>query len=379
LTGIVTGPDKNVWFTNALTNSLVRVTMAGKTTAFPLTATVGTTTSAFQPGALTIGADGRFWMGGCVSTSFGCEDLGVAAVTTSGQLTLYVAPHGDTPGPTNGLVLGPDGNVWFAGASHLERVTPTGKIARYAYPSGESNNLYAGVTVGPDKKIWFTEHDTNAVGNVDPSTGTITEINLLFTGIGACAAAGMTAGGDGNLYFACGSGPTNQIAQLSTSGNGQAFTNSNGGIANAQSLTTGRDGNVYIAANGELDYFDVGKGLLNAYPPPSAAEFISLTAATDGNIWVLDATGHVDAYVLDVLNVNPASVSSFEPGNQVTVTAYYSGTGTLKARSNHPGVARVSKRSTPNTFIITQTGFGQATITISDGLGNSFEVSYIGS
>jgi streptogramin lyase len=374
LAGIAAGPDGNVWFTNMQSDTLSRITMDGKETAFPLAASG----KPFRPGSLAVGADGRFYLGGCVVSRGGCARSTVAAVTTAGALTPYSVPSGDGPGTTNGLALGPDGNVWFAESSHFAKITTGGTVTEYPYPSGETKNEFAGVTVGPDHHVWFTERDTNNVGSVDPSTGKVSEVDLLLSGIGTCGAAGMTTGGDRNLYFGCGSFGTSQVAQLSASGYGQTFPNSNGGIPNAQAFTTGRDGNVYISANGELDYFDTSKGLLNAYAPPWASQFGAVAAARDGNIWALDTTGNVSVYILSVLNVYPASVTGIGPSDQQTVTAYYSGTGTLTARSNHPGTARVNKGRPKNTFVITQTGYGNATITVSDGLGNSFPVSFLG-
>src|SRR5215467_8204965 len=57
----------------------------------------------------------------------------------------------------DGIVAGPDGNLWFTEArgNQIERITPDGKITEFALPT--ANSSPGSITVGPDGNLWFTE------------------------------------------------------------------------------------------------------------------------------------------------------------------------------------------------------------------------------
>src|SRR5579864_8790961 len=56
---VVTGPDKNVWYTDYNGHALIKITMSGSTHAYPL---VYNGTTQFAPSSLTVGSDGKFYM-----------------------------------------------------------------------------------------------------------------------------------------------------------------------------------------------------------------------------------------------------------------------------------------------------------------------------
>jgi virginiamycin B lyase len=122
------------------------------------------------------------------------ETFKIGRVTASGVFVEFAVP---TPkAAPKGLVLGPDGNVWFTewGANRIGRITPLGLVAEYPVPTANSG-LFAGIAPGPDGNVWFTE--TNKIGRVTPD-GSITEFTLPTPNAGA---QGVVTGSDGRLWF----------------------------------------------------------------------------------------------------------------------------------------------------------------------------------
>jgi virginiamycin B lyase len=125
-------------------------------------------------------------------------------MTTAGVITRYPLPYSGIYGPSGSagpIVLGPDGNLWFAHyfANRIGKINPyTESITEFWIPSGFA--FPGGITVGPDGNLWFTEYVGTNIGKIDPTTGTITEFPLppRNTQYGA---ARITAGSDGNLWY----------------------------------------------------------------------------------------------------------------------------------------------------------------------------------
>jgi hypothetical protein len=100
-----------------------------------------------------------------------------------------------------GLVLGPDGNIWFslAAPAAIGRVTPAGTIT--IFPTPTPSSLPFGLAVGPDKQIWFVERNGDAIGAI-PTTATsgadIVEYPVGFANTGL---EYITAGPDSRMWF----------------------------------------------------------------------------------------------------------------------------------------------------------------------------------
>jgi streptogramin lyase len=243
-TGIVTGPDGNVWFTDdGTTKAIGRITPAGTITEFSGGLNLGS-----FPFSLTLGPDGNLWFTDQGST----PAIGVFNLTTdtskefdlpAGQIPAEIATgadgnlwYTDKPGPPRGphigrittagtllteftlpaghapvgLATGPDGNVWFAvrivgGA--IGRITPSGTISEYTSGLNPGSRPFA-IAEGADGNLWFADASSYptpaagvmaAIGQVNPASGGITEFSSgLPTGSGPF---GITAGPDGNVWF----------------------------------------------------------------------------------------------------------------------------------------------------------------------------------
>lgn len=70
-TGITTGPDGNLWFTEATGNQIGRMTPAGSVQEFPLPTTCHNNGSRCDPEGITSGPDGALWFAEAAGNQIG--------------------------------------------------------------------------------------------------------------------------------------------------------------------------------------------------------------------------------------------------------------------------------------------------------------------
>jgi virginiamycin B lyase len=311
LLGIVPGPDGALWYTDSQDDLLVRMTTAGVTTPFKLSATISGQTHNFSPGFMTVGTDGRFYLGGCVLTNNTCVRGYIGAATTAGKLSVYKTPSGDDPRFTNLPALGPDGNVWFTESSHIAKVAPSGTITEFTYPNGKAQGYgYPGAVTGPDRNVWF-DLPPNSVSKIAPSTGTITTYQVADQYGCTYFLNGIATAIDGKLYVGCGGGSgsgtsAGGVVQVTTTG---AFTYFAGGWGPSYGAIEGPDGQAWLFGNyipvleefgsGVIQQFSGRLGATTTYIPPAfSPSFSAIATGPDGNIWGLDRAGFVDVLKL---------------------------------------------------------------------------------
>lgn len=362
--GITAGPKETLWFSDQ--SNLVRISMTGGIHEFALTFVEGGITYGFNPLWLTLGADGKFYLGcsTCTDPTSGGGIIGVA--TTSGKLTVHKIPSKDLLG-SNGLAVGPDGNVWFAEEGHIATITPGGAISEYAYPSGETQNTGSTPVTGPDGNIWFTDYFKLMVDNINPSTHAITQYDVSSECSGP---QGLAVGSDNKLYFNCSS---NSLASITTSGAlGPTIGNPYGTSLSPGDIITGPDRHIWFAtATTTLGEYNEGNGTLTGHVPPfTTGEVLGLAVGSDTNIWGTDNDGYIDVYILATLSVTPKNLTFTGIGQVQNLTAKYSGPSVLNAVSSDTSVATVAAGNQNNTFVVTSVGVGTAKITVEDAIGN---------
>jgi streptogramin lyase len=240
--GITTGPDGNLWFTEAGANKIGRLIPSSDGIPAITQFRLPHLFSGPGPG-IAAGPDGNLWF-----TEPNGNRIGriVPSGDSAGQVTEYNDP-GSFPTP-NDIVAGPDGSMWFTddNSNDIGRITTGGTITQFPLPSAESFPVY--ITQGPDGGLWFTEQFGNKVGRITPGApNTITEFAIPTA---ASQPAGITNGPDGNLWFA--ERASSKIASITPAGSVSEFTASEALFAPV-GITTGPDRNVWFTQfNGSI-------------------------------------------------------------------------------------------------------------------------------
>ena len=266
---IVTGPDGNLWITEAAgglgapPDTLIKMTTSGVMTQYPFPAVHRT------PTGIAKGPDGNLWISE--------QDPGmIAKATTSGTFTEYPIP---TIGPASKeIVAGPDGNLWFAEASgnQIGKVTTSGVFTEYPIPT--PNSFPVSIAAGPDGNLWFTEVMGNNVGKVTTS-GVFTEYPIPTVSSGP---GGIVAGPDGNLWLTEG----NNVAKVTTSGVFTEYAIPTA-MAGPAGIAAGPDGNLWFTETGGNKVAKVTtSGVLTEFTVPTPnASLGGIAAGPDGNVW----------------------------------------------------------------------------------------------
>src|SRR5260221_4694496 len=109
---------------------------------------------------ITAGPDGNLWF-----TEAGTAKIG--RITPAGAITEFPVPTaGSQP---NGITAGPDGNLWFTeqNGNKIGRITPAGVVTEFAVPT--ANSLLFGITAGPDGNLSVTQTHGNNIGRISPT------------------------------------------------------------------------------------------------------------------------------------------------------------------------------------------------------------------
>lgn len=243
-TGIATGPDGKIWYTD-YQNDMV-------TAVDPVSSAVTCQKQVNgEPWGITAGPDGAVWFAELGASKIGRIDVDCQTYVESPLLQ----PGPKTAAQPYNITLGPDGNIWFTEQAGIASLTPSANpqqmvITQYGQDPQDPVLVFSGgaapgplgITAGPDGNIWFTEFNNDYIGNINPTTGKITQ-NAIPSGL---LAVGIAPGPDGNLWFCASS--TGQIGSISTSGGPPHLYS--GSIAAGQYLTIGADGALWFAGSG---------------------------------------------------------------------------------------------------------------------------------
>jgi streptogramin lyase len=266
--GITPGPDGNVWFTEFTPNNIgVVVNLGGGMGLgeYPITypPTLGNS-MAYGAYAVTSGPDGNLWF-----TEANCPEdpCFVGNITTGGAITTFQTPTADSA--PHGITAGPDGNLWFTEQgiglhSQIAKMTTSGTIAEFSTPSAGSNP--EGITLGPDGNLWFTETSSNQIGVITTGGVVVHEYSITTA---SSAPKGITLGPDGNLWFTESVG--NNIGVMNSSGvvlHEFPIPTAN---SLAQGITNGPDGNLWFTeSNGNNVGRITPSGTITEFPAPTA-------------------------------------------------------------------------------------------------------------
>lgn len=221
----VSGPDGNLWFTEASSNKIAKMTPGGSVTEYALP-------TSSSPRGIVSGPNSELWF-----ADFGTSKIG--RITTAGAITEYALPAGSEPW---GITVGKEGNLWFTdyGSSKVEKMTTSGTRTEYTLTSGA--HPY-GIVLGSDGKMWFAEAGTGKVGTMTASGGSYTKYPLAS----GSTPYGIASGPEGSLWVTD-FGATNRVFSMTTTGATTEYPLPAGSAP--RGITTGPDGNLWLALPG---------------------------------------------------------------------------------------------------------------------------------
>jgi streptogramin lyase len=276
---ICAGPDGRIWFLHQTTAppAIGAVTVDGRNFG-----QLNNDSQRIGPVAINPGPDGNVWytkqlgIGKAMPSSLPSNGN---VFITSGGYTEYGAPMG---GATGGIILGPDGKMWFTMPTPgmIANITTSGQST--AYPLPGTNRTPTDIALGPDGNLWYTDTSANKIGRITTS-GTITEYSIPTPAGDPRAICGGPAG-DGNVWFV--EHDAHNIGRITPSGAITEFAIPSGGDPYA--IAAGPDGNLWFTEPGAFNA--VGRctpsGGISEYPIPTPnTEVAGITAGPDGNIW----------------------------------------------------------------------------------------------
>jgi virginiamycin B lyase len=259
-----------------------------------------------RPGGLVVGPDGALWF---------IESVGnrIGRLTLGGRLTEFPIPTPAAHLPNQAFVgLGPDGMVWFteSAANKLGRITPAGEITEYPIPSaaavqdpvlGEVRTSFPiAVAAGADRAVWFNERATNQIGRLTPD-GRFAEYPLP-EGVGGLV--GLAPGPDGALWFTATT--PGHVGRVAPDGamTVHAIPTPESGVLR---LKAGPDGAVWFVENQANQVGRAtGDGRIVEFPVPATGVGPDIAPGPDGAMWFtvltdnllgrVTATGEVTLY-----------------------------------------------------------------------------------
>jgi streptogramin lyase len=198
------------------------------------------------------------------------------------------------------IAVGSDKNLWFTETNAIGKITTSGEVTEYELPSGGEPR---GITAGPDGNLWFANHGTfnHAVGKITTS-GAITEYPLPD------APYGITAGPDGNLWF---TEPfSGKVGKITTSG---TITEYSPGNVGSSGIASGPDGSLWVTQSHQVAKVTTS-GVFTVYPLPNEAAAEDIAPGPEGDLWVTEDPVRGGC----ACSANENSVVKITPGGVIT-------------------------------------------------------------
>jgi len=277
--GIAADADGSIWYTSSFPNVVGHVSPTGHITEFPIP------TTADSLSGIVIGPDDNIWFGEW-SNPPGTPPLNrIGRISKNGSnFREFDASGGGNP---RYLILGPDRNIWFTNGSGLGRITAAGDVTLFGPPASAVcfGDTY-GLTIGPDGALWVAVILGTGPARFDLGTEEFSVMSLWGCGT---TVTNITTGPDGNLWLA--DFYRGSLARVTLSGVLTTFDlpGSSMGI-----VTVGSD--LFVVRAGpvsQISRIDPSTGLvLDSYPtvtPFSLPE--NLAVDPSGNIWFNEQDG----------------------------------------------------------------------------------------
>jgi len=212
-----------------------------------------------------------------------------------------------------GIVEGPDGNMWFASREGTIGRIAGGNVSYFKPPAGYGRPWH--ITAGPDGALWFTLSEYEDMPGFTGGIGRITTAGVISVhSLGLSRnVSKITAGPDGALWATAPN--TNEIVRISTQGAVSYFP-AKVDIGDNAGIATGPDGNLWYTTGTSRHIQTVGVvrmdrygNVLRIFTGGDITAPMAIVAGNDGNMWFSNGVdsgtigrikmgGQVDAFVL---------------------------------------------------------------------------------
>ena len=323
---LAAGKEGNVWFTCFMETNpgfagrpkIGRVTPAGQVSEFGAQLPKNE-----EAGEIVAAADGNLWF--TLNSSLRLTPRKplppqIGRITPSGQVTTYPLPLGGQYG-VGDLVAGPNGYLWFEGASSLWQISPVGAIARLPIDLGQNNATT--LEAGSEGNLWFARKPVSGpgsgvIGRLTPG-GELSEFGATIPGF---VPTTLIAAPDGSLLFLYG-GTGSGVGRIGPSGE---FTTAAAMLLrpgeNLGGAAIGTDGNLWygvqvgfsasaigrVTASGQVTEFHDCLRYSQAYFGPA-----ELVLGADGNLWFTSLESRQLPAISD-----PPSIGRVTPSGEIT-------------------------------------------------------------
>ncbi len=253
-------------------------------------------------GTIVLGADGNIWFAG--------RNI-IGKITPNGNISYY--GDGILNGDIQSMTAGPDGNILFAQIGSIGKIAPDGaiEVLNIEIPHGTE---FSSITTGPDKSIWAMEAGSDRILKISRS-GIVKSYGTGFSRNPMESSGGIVAGSDTNLWFATANEGSGQLGKISVSGKLETID-----LARESwlwGIVAGPDGNIWftdpgrrligkVSSNRVVEEFN-GIGVpANAAEGPIINRYVAgITVGPDNNLWFAEpAAGKIGRISTDAKNID---------------------------------------------------------------------------
>jgi streptogramin lyase len=163
--------------------------------------------------------------------------------------------------------------------------TPT--ISVFPLPTHTSQP--AGITAGTDGDLWFAELNTNKIGHMTTGGTLIAEYPVQGS-LNTEVTVGIVQGPDGNFWFV--EANDNAIGRITSTGSVSLFTLPHQGSGPVD-IAVGADHNLWFteASGNRIGRITPAGAITEFTVPTSASEPLAICAGPDGNLWFTEVAG----------------------------------------------------------------------------------------
>jgi virginiamycin B lyase len=178
--GLAVDSSGSVWYTDAPTQSIGRISANGETASFPLGTPIA------RLGRLAVGPDGAVWF--AETTAYSITRLRDGTLTRN----TFASPRG---GPF-GVAAGKDGSIWATlhAANQVLHIGTNGAMTEFDVPTPASGPT--DIAVDAQGAVWFLEYRANKIGRF--FNGKFSESAAPLKN---CALTGLAIAPDGSVWF----------------------------------------------------------------------------------------------------------------------------------------------------------------------------------